>query len=349
MGSHQPIKSFILAAGLGVRFRPHTLQLPKPCLSFLNIPFVRYALWLAEQVHAPEVMINQHHLPKKIEKTIAELKVQYPIRFSLEPKILGTAGALGPAPVQGWLNGSDPFMMMNSDCVFIPGSQNFFNDFLEFHLRCDPIATLVVIDHPPNSQWGSVWVRAEDYRVVGIGKKPPSLKAGKGPLKGLHFTGLRLLSHRILKLIASQPCDIFKDILEPALYRGETVMAYHATGAFWVEGGDLKNYLAETARTLKLLHQWQSCRFLDRPHTTSFLVSVFEELWRHPLPLLAPSKNGLSLISETAKVDKTVQIEKFAVVGDNAEIEAQCSIHSSVVGDNVRLPTGAKIENELRL
>ena len=66
-----PRKAFILAAGLGTRLRPLTLETPKPMLPLWDRPLLERTL---EQVAAwgvRDVLINLHHAPGPIVRHLA--------------------------------------------------------------------------------------------------------------------------------------------------------------------------------------------------------------------------------------------------------------------------------------
>jgi len=82
----------VLAAGLGERLRPLTLDTPKPALHFLNRPVIHHILDSLVCHGVRRAFVNTHHLPDKIEEALAPYHGTMEIVVSREPHILGTAG-----------------------------------------------------------------------------------------------------------------------------------------------------------------------------------------------------------------------------------------------------------------
>jgi len=84
---------FILAAGLGTRFRPLTLTTPKPLIPVLGKPSIEYSLEIMQRLAVKEVVINTYHLADKLQERLGDgKKWGIDIRYSVETELLGTAG-----------------------------------------------------------------------------------------------------------------------------------------------------------------------------------------------------------------------------------------------------------------
>ena len=57
----QPLRALLLAAGLGTRLRPITLQTPKCLVSVAGEPLLGRWLRQLEEVGCQEVLINTHY------------------------------------------------------------------------------------------------------------------------------------------------------------------------------------------------------------------------------------------------------------------------------------------------
>ena len=107
-----PEKALVLAAGLGTRLRPLTLARPKPLLPLWGVPLLGRVLEMLEAWGVREVAVNLHWRPEMIREYLAERASGTRVRFSHEPEILGTGGAL--RPLGSFLEGG-PFWVVNSD------------------------------------------------------------------------------------------------------------------------------------------------------------------------------------------------------------------------------------------
>ncbi|MDD4102635.1 MAG: sugar phosphate nucleotidyltransferase, partial [Kiritimatiellae bacterium] len=112
--SNLPAKALVLAAGLGERLRPLTLQSPKPLLPLWGVPLLGRILDMLEAWGVREVAINLHWRPEMIRQYLAGRESDLLVRFSHEPEILGTGGAL--RPLRSFLE-DGPFWVVNSDIV----------------------------------------------------------------------------------------------------------------------------------------------------------------------------------------------------------------------------------------
>lgn len=101
----------ILAAGLGSRLRPLTLQMPKPLVPVVDASILEHQARLARTLPGLNLHVNAHYLADKL-KTAAEA-----IGFSKVwvefPDILGTGGPLHRLYAAGCRG---DFLVMNGDC-----------------------------------------------------------------------------------------------------------------------------------------------------------------------------------------------------------------------------------------
>ena len=125
-----PEKALVLAAGLGTRLRPLTLARPKPLLPLWGVPLLGRVLEMLEAWGVREVAVNLHWRPEMIREYLAERASGTRVRFSHEPEILGTGGAL--RPVRSFLEGG-PFWVVNSDIAAALDPEN--EEYVEMEVR----------------------------------------------------------------------------------------------------------------------------------------------------------------------------------------------------------------------
>ena len=82
----------ILAAGLGKRMQPLTLEIPKPLLKIGKESLLERALDLLIKNDVKNVTINIHHLSNKIEKFLKEKNFKINISISDEKDVLLDTG-----------------------------------------------------------------------------------------------------------------------------------------------------------------------------------------------------------------------------------------------------------------
>jgi len=118
----------ILAAGLGKRLRPYTLNLPKPLIKIGKKTLIENIINKLEGNGFKKVVINLYYLKKKVKK---ELNKQYKINIFLseEKKLLNTGGGIKNA-LQ--IIGQNQFFVINSDITWSNGKNNPFKKLNNF-------------------------------------------------------------------------------------------------------------------------------------------------------------------------------------------------------------------------
>ncbi len=102
--------AFLLAAGLGTRLRPLTLDRPKPLLPLGGVPMLDHALGLARKHGHENVLVNAHWLWEQVAAWAVERGVALQVE---QPTILGTGGGLKAARDRL----ADRFVVVNGDIL----------------------------------------------------------------------------------------------------------------------------------------------------------------------------------------------------------------------------------------
>jgi len=114
----KPTKALVLAAGLGLRMRPLTDQRPKPLVEVANRPLLDHALDKLAEAGVAEAIVNVHYLPDQIIAHVASRNRPQVIISDERERALGTGGGVVKALP---LLGSAPFLLVNSDTLWIDG------------------------------------------------------------------------------------------------------------------------------------------------------------------------------------------------------------------------------------
>jgi|SRR5437773_4649399 len=108
-------RAFVLGAGLGIRLRPLTDDLPKPLIPIFQKPLITFALDHLAAAGIESFVINTHHLPEKFEERFAGQSYERAVvRLVHEPILLETGGGIKNA--QPWL-GAHPFIVYSGDVL----------------------------------------------------------------------------------------------------------------------------------------------------------------------------------------------------------------------------------------
>ena len=217
-----PRKAFILAAGLGTRLRPLTLETPKPMLPLWGEPMLARTLAMLARWGVEQVLVNLHHAPGPIVRYLAGQPFP-PLRISavFEPEILGTGGALRNAR---WFV-DEPFWLLNADVV----------------ADVDP-APLLRAWHK-RKPLAACWLTAD--------AGPKTVRCENGVIRDFHdpapdratFCGLQLLDPRILPFIAPAGFDTIVAAYRRAQAQGHRIAGVFVPGSFWADIGAPAQYV----------------------------------------------------------------------------------------------------------
>ena len=226
------MRAFLLAAGRGVRFRPVTERIPKPLFPYLNVPLARAHLARLREFGITEAGVNLHHLGEQIEKHLVDGPPELPqLRFFREPEILGTAGGLANAAE--WLSGGD-FLVVNSDAAIEPD----YGFLVRAHRGSGRLATLLAVPNREPDRYTPL--QSEGDRITGFGahRRPvvrdtsPAFGAsvaesarsgGTEPVPPLLYTGVCVLSPRLLSRIGNGERSLVDDLWNPLLAEGKEI------------------------------------------------------------------------------------------------------------------------------
>lgn len=290
------MRAMVLAAGLGTRLRPLTLERPKPAVPVGNRPLARFALDEVAKLGIVRAVLNTHHLggalPGWLEPHAPE---GVALDFVHEPELLGTGGGLRNA----WpllRDDDDPVVVVNGDILFSPDLAGA----VETHRRLDAIATMVLRPDPAADRYGSVEVDGEGRvrRLLGRPDHP-------GPLEKHMFTGVHVLSPRAFGEMPEVGC-VVRECYRPWVDRGE-VVAGHVDRSPWRDLGTLEAYLQANCS-----------------------MAAGELPWGG-----VGHRSERGLIHAGARVAAGATLHQ-AVVGDGAEVPAGADLERVVVWDGAR-------------
>jgi N-acetyl-alpha-D-muramate 1-phosphate uridylyltransferase len=132
----------ILAAGLGRRMQPLTLNKPKPLLEINNISLLERAINLLINCGIMEIIINIHYLPDQIRNFINMKKFNAQINISDETELLLDTGG---GVLAGTSNFKDnPFFIINPDTLWSKSYIEEAKKLEEFYFKNNRPSLLLV-------------------------------------------------------------------------------------------------------------------------------------------------------------------------------------------------------------
>ena len=131
-------QAFVLGAGLGLRLRPLTEDLPKPLVPIFQKPLITFAFDHLAAAGVKSFVVNTHHLPAAFATLLTDGRYrEWPVRLVHEPVLLETGGGIKNA--QPWL-GTKPFIAYSGDVL----TDIALEPLLEEHRRRDNDVTLAL-------------------------------------------------------------------------------------------------------------------------------------------------------------------------------------------------------------
>ena len=109
--------AMILAAGLGTRMKPLTLDTPKPLIKVGSKNLLERSINLLESYGVEKIIINVHHLADQIEKFILNVKSNIKIGISNEKNLLLDTG--GGVKEGTKIFDKNPFFVLNPDTLWL--------------------------------------------------------------------------------------------------------------------------------------------------------------------------------------------------------------------------------------
>jgi NDP-sugar pyrophosphorylase family protein len=227
----QPVRAYLMAAGLGTRLYPLTGLTSKPMVPILNRPVMEHLLALLRGHGVLEIAANLHYHPDKITSYFGDgSEYGVEVRYNLEEQLRGTAG--GADAFREFLGGST-FIVMSGDGL----TDIDLTAFLEAHRRTGGIATLAVKEVDDPSLYGVV-VHDDDLRITGFQEKPTREEAESH----LCNCGIYAFEPAIFDYIAPGAfVDWAKDVF-PALLRDDRPFHVWPLESYWNDVGNIEQY-----------------------------------------------------------------------------------------------------------
>lgn len=153
-------QAFVLGAGLGLRLRPLTEDLPKPLVPIFQKPLITFALDHLIAAGVESFVINTHHLPEHFDRFFKGGQYRdLPVRLAHEPVLLETGGGIKNA--QPHL-GNEPFLAYSGDVL----TDLSLAPLIEEHFRSGNDVTLALRETGLAAN-----VAFRDGRVIDIGNR----------------------------------------------------------------------------------------------------------------------------------------------------------------------------------
>ncbi len=235
------MKGMVLAAGLGTRLRPLTNDRPKALVEINGTTLLELTLNKLKSVGVTEVVVNVHHFAQMVADYLtAHNNFGLRIEVSREDDVLLDTG--GGVKKAGWFfqetsaEEERPFFLHNVDVL----STIDLKQMMEAHQQSGCLVTLAVQARESSRKL----LFDEQGRLCGRRR----VRAGKEEivrpaqnLQPLAFSGIHVISPRLLGLIAETGVFSIIDTYVRLAGAGEKIQAFRADAYYWLDLGKPEN------------------------------------------------------------------------------------------------------------
>lgn len=315
------IRALVLAAGLGRRLRPLTDKVPKPLLPVAGRPILAWTLERLQALGCEAVAINLHHLGEAIRDRFGDRFGDMPLRYSEEPELLGTLGALGP--LRQFFAAADLVLVINGDSL----CRWPLKRLVRRHQASRAQATLLLARGPDATNFGGGVGVAKDGRILSMFRGDED----RGEVHRRHvFAGAHALVPSLLPRVGDGPSDFVSDLYLPLLSEGARLQGV-ITGQRWHDLGTPRRYLEGAL-------DWCRGRWPGRLWRRSW-VSRDGTVDRR-------SRLTASAVETGAAVEGDARVERTLVL-PRGRVLAGCEMRECIVGFDAVLPVGSRISRRL--
>ena len=181
--------AMVLAAGLGTRMRPLTLDRPKPLVEVAGRTMVDHCLDKLADAGVARAVVNVHHFPGMVKDHL-RARTAPAVSISDESgQLLETGGGMVNALP---LLAADPFFCINSDNLWVDGPQDVFRQLSAAWKPAAMDALLLLVPHTRAANHKG----KGDFHMDGAGRI--SLRRS-GRIAPFIYSGIQLVSQRLLR------------------------------------------------------------------------------------------------------------------------------------------------------
>ncbi|MFZ0197578.1 MAG: nucleotidyltransferase family protein [Candidatus Sulfotelmatobacter sp.] len=245
------MKAMILAAGLGTRLRPLTNDRPKALVEVGGHTLLEITLSRLRRFGVQQVIVNVHHFADMVVDYLnANNNFGMHIEVSREDVLLDTGGGLKKASwffelPDGQSEEEAPFILHNVDVI----SAIDLERMRQHHLETQALATLAVQER----ETSRYLLFDEKHQLCGRragGDQMPELVRPSQSVQALAFSGVHLISPRLLPMLAEQGAFSIIHCYLRLAAQGEKISSFRADQYYWRDLGRPEN-VAQAAQDLE--------------------------------------------------------------------------------------------------
>lgn len=281
------MKTIIMAGGRGTRIASIAGDIPKPLIKIADKPILLYEIECLREQGFTDITLTVSHMADKIMEYFEDgSKFGVDIKYFVEDKPLGNAGALFKLYKEGMFSDDEDFLLLNADSMFDVD----FHRFLDFHKSKHALVSLFT--HPNSHPYDSGLIISEEGIVrQWLTKEDARPKWYKNRVNaGLHIVNSQIFAKTEIDIdsigteVDGKPykVDLDRQVIKPLVKTGK-VAAYDSPEyvkdmgtpeRFEQVTGDL---ISGRVAARNLMHK-QKAVFLDRDGTINKYVGFLRNI-----------------------------------------------------------------------
>jgi len=334
------LKAVILIAGpqKGTRFRPLSLDVPKPLFPVAGLPMVQHHIEACLKIQdIREILLLGFYPAGDMAQFVQDMINRYSvnIRYLQEYTALGTAGGLYHFRDQIRAGNPDAFFVMNGDvCADFP-----LKDMLEFHMsHSDDLVTVMATEatRQQSLNYGCIVEDKATHHILHFVEKPATY------ISSLINCGVYIFSLGIFPMLQS----IFNSKQEQ--YYSNSLVDTEKREAIWLEqdvltplAGSGSAYVYQTTNWWSQIKTAGSAIYANRHYLSLFAETTPQRLsFQKTDPakrLTTPKIIGDVYIHPTAVIDPSAVLGPNVSIGKNVVIGAGARVRESIILGNSSL------------
>ncbi len=217
----QPFRALLLAAGLGTRLRPITLDTPKCLVNIGGEPLLGRWLRQLEIGGCESVLINTHYLARQVETFLESWQSStMAVNTVHEPKLLGTAGTL--LANQEFFRDATGLLIHADNAM-----AGDIKKFLAAHRARKPCCLLTMLTFNTDTPSSCGIVEIDDHQVIQAFHEKITGPPGNRANGALYAFEQVFLDH--LNLMNQRPSDFSTEVIPKLIGRIQT---WHTNEAY---------------------------------------------------------------------------------------------------------------------
>ncbi len=324
------MKAMILAAGVGTRLDPLTMQLPKPLVPVANIPVMHHILRLLSDHGFTSACANLHYLPNMIKEYFQNNEeIGIKINYLFEEQLSGDAGGVRACSAELQ---DETFLVIMGDLL----TNIDLSYVIAQHKAKGALATIALKAVQDVSQLG-VAIIDKDGWIKAFQEKPAPSEARSN----LASTGVYILEPAIFDYIPRSGVYGFGKQLFPDLLAQNLPVLGVEVDCYWSDVGTLEKYRQSNFDALA-----EKIKVVLQPKLGGYAGA---EIWAAKNARIESNCliEGKLLLGNNSIISQGANISGHVLIGDNCIIENGAVIQDTIIWAGSHIGRNAKITNSV--